>query len=339
MVEYDESAYLQPVPGVKFSEKLVEIDGKNRNFLSWLPESVAGNEVKGVVLMSHGLHEHALRYCNVAHAFTSAGFAFYAIDHAAHGKSDGEQGLIEDYKVLPSDFVKFAAIARSAHPPGKPTFIVCHSMGTLVVLLALQSIPDITAVVFSGCALFSGPGASSLFGLRCLFPVSQLSIAPSIAGCMAAMNPRGPAAPILIEELTTDPAELERLRRDPRVRHANIMNRTAHQLLLMVAAAKAAVPAVRAPFLALHGAADAVTLPRGSEALHAGAATPPAQRALELLPQLRHDIFHERQPDSARCVARAVDYVRGFLPAPPPPAVPAVPAAAAAAVPPPPPPA
>ena len=324
MIEYDESAYLQPVPGVKFSEKLVEIDGKNRNFLSWLPESVPGKDVNGIVLMSHGLHEHALRYCNVAHPFTSAGLAVYAIDHAAHGKSDGERGLIQDYKVLPSDFAKFAATARSAHPPDTPTFIVCHSMGTLVVLLALQSIPGITAIVFSGCALFSGPGASSLFGLRCLFPVSQLSFAPTLAGCMAGLNPRGPAAPVMLDDVTSDPAERERFLRDPRVRHDNIMNRTAHELLKMVVAAKAALPAVRAPFLALHGAADAVTLPRGSEALHAGAGTPPAQRALELVPQLRHDIFHERQPDSARCVARAVAYVHTFLsesPPPPPPVV------------------
>jgi alpha-beta hydrolase superfamily lysophospholipase len=194
-VEYDESAYLKSVAGVKFMEKMVEINGKNRNFLSWLPETVAPTEVKGVVLFAHGLHEHALRFCNVAQQFVSRGFAFYAIDHVAHGKSanDGDRGLVEDYTIMVKDFVKFSEVARGAHPANKPAFIVCHSMGSLVVLLSLKSIPDVAAVVISGCALFSGPGASSLFGVKCLYPLSQLSVAVSIAKVLAS-PPASPRA-------------------------------------------------------------------------------------------------------------------------------------------------
>ena len=200
--------------------------------------------MKGLVLFAHGLHEHALRFCNLARAFNTSGLAFYAIDHCSHGKSDGEPGLLSDYNILVKDFVKFAEIARSAHPPGTPTFIVCHSMGSLVVLLALKSIPDVSAAIFSGCALFSGPGASSLFGVKCLFPISQLSVAVSIAKVLASVSPRGDAAPILEDEITSDKDELQRIRRDPRMIRSSIRNRTAYELLKMVVECKAAVPEV-----------------------------------------------------------------------------------------------
>ncbi len=43
--------------------------------------------LKGCVLISHGLHEHALRYHGAASALAEEGFAVFAIDHIGHGKS------------------------------------------------------------------------------------------------------------------------------------------------------------------------------------------------------------------------------------------------------------
>jgi alpha-beta hydrolase superfamily lysophospholipase len=132
--------------------------------------------------------------------------------------------------VLAIDFAKFAEIVRSAHPAETPTFIVCHSVGTLVVTLALKIIPDVRAAVFSGCALVSGPAASSLFGVKMLYPISQLSAAVTMSRAMASIDPRGPAAPIFDVELTSDVEELARIRDDPRIYHGSIMNRTAYQV-------------------------------------------------------------------------------------------------------------
>ncbi len=51
--------------------------------MSWVPVG----EVKGLVTLAHGLHEHALRYHDTACAMASQGHAVYAVDHIAHGKT------------------------------------------------------------------------------------------------------------------------------------------------------------------------------------------------------------------------------------------------------------
>ena len=238
-------------------------------------------------------------------------------------KAMGVQGLLDICNMLVQDSVKFSEIYRSAHHTNTPAFLVCHSMGTLVVLLALKSIPDSAAVVLSGCTLFSGQGASSLFGANCLHPITQLSVAVSVARLPASVSPPGDAAPIIQEDVPSDLAERERSRRDPRIYHGSIMNHIAHELLKMVAACKAAVPGVRAPFLCLHGADDQATLPKGLHFLHAG--TSPELKAIEVLPGVRHDVFRERPADTARAraIQRAVAFVESFrrvlAPQPPPP--------------------
>ena len=52
---YDENLYLTPKEGVSFEEKIVELnDGERRNRCQWTP---TGQKPKGLVFISHGLHE------------------------------------------------------------------------------------------------------------------------------------------------------------------------------------------------------------------------------------------------------------------------------------------
>ncbi len=57
--------------------------------VSWVPVG----EVKGLVTLAHGLHEHALRYHDTACAMASKGYAVYAVDHIAHGKTAMTDGM------------------------------------------------------------------------------------------------------------------------------------------------------------------------------------------------------------------------------------------------------
>ena len=49
-----------------------------------------------VVLIAHGLGEHAGRYGHVAERLVADGAAVYAPDHHGHGRSDGEKGSALD---------------------------------------------------------------------------------------------------------------------------------------------------------------------------------------------------------------------------------------------------
>ena len=134
--------YFELVPHEDFQEKIVLIHGSRRNTLQWLPRS----PVKAVVVVSHGLHEHGLRYYALAHALTALNYAVYAIDHYAHGKSDGTRGLISDGQILPRDFKQYAQSVRQLHPD-VPFFVLCHSMGTLIALNALNDMPYVKVVM------------------------------------------------------------------------------------------------------------------------------------------------------------------------------------------------
>ena len=71
-------------------------DGENLAVQDW-PLS-EGERLRGVVVIVHGLGEHAGRYDHVARRLNSWGFAVRGYDHYGHGDSGGVRGA------LPSPF-------------------------------------------------------------------------------------------------------------------------------------------------------------------------------------------------------------------------------------------
>jgi alpha-beta hydrolase superfamily lysophospholipase len=126
------------------------------------------------------------------------GFIVYSIDHVAHGMSEGTdilktKGLIEDYNILVNDFQELAKIAREENFSSEslPISIISHSMGTLVAMLAWKEIPGVNCIVYSGTPLFSGHSASSPFGIKMLYPLSQSSLALRLASVLSTLDPKG----------------------------------------------------------------------------------------------------------------------------------------------------
>lgn len=123
----------------------------------WLPGE-AGDPVRGIVQITHGMGEHALRYLPLAEALTARGFAVYAQDHRGHGATAGGPenfGVLGDdgWAQLVTDIGLLSAHARTEHP-GAPLVLLGHSMGSFAVqqfLVADGTPPD--AVVLSGTAL------------------------------------------------------------------------------------------------------------------------------------------------------------------------------------------
>lgn len=227
-------------PGVIFNEEILVINSGNRNVVSWLPET----SIKATIIISHGLNEHALRYYGIGIELAKCGFAVYAIDHASHGKSDGKRGIIADQEIMCEDFIAFGKFVKEQNS-ALPMFMLAHSMGTLVGIMSINGIKNIKAVVLSGPAIFSGPGASSPFGCRCLYPLSQTSFAVCLTSVTSVLDPGGPAAPLVIEELTSDPAELEINAKDPRVAPPVVTNKSAYEVVKLIAAAKQEIPNIK----------------------------------------------------------------------------------------------
>lgn len=286
--------YVESGPnGEKFDDSLsMECDGvlgKHKlRIVSWTPAI----EPYGIVIIAHGLHEHALRYYNIAHELTSRGMVVYACDHYAHGKSDGEKGRITDYSVLPADFIQFSQWARRRHPD-LPMSILGHSMGSMITMMAIRGIPDLKSIVLCGIPLVPGPAAASPLGCTCLYPLSRTSLAPHITACMAGCLPNGPAAPIDINGITSDPQEQEIILEDPLRYPGDIMNCTARELIKLVNVCKQETPSITVPFLVIHGQNDTLGLVEGAQWFHDNAGTVANNKQIVVYPALRHELFHE----------------------------------------------
>src|SRR5258706_10238925 len=88
---------------------------------------------KGLVALSHGAAEHALRYERFARALGDAGFETFALDQRGHGRSPGADGLGDfgngGWAALVADIGQLIAPARATPPPAPPPPFG-HSMGS-----------------------------------------------------------------------------------------------------------------------------------------------------------------------------------------------------------------
>lgn len=75
-------------------------DGTEVAVNRWFPDDA--ESIKAVIVLSHGMQEHALRYDKTGSIFAESGYAFCAHDHRGHGrtamvaeqKGDGTFGLL-----------------------------------------------------------------------------------------------------------------------------------------------------------------------------------------------------------------------------------------------------
>ena len=134
--EFSDTMYNQPIKSVTLTEKIVTINGRTINVNRWTPDG----SPKALVLVSHGLHEHGLRYHGVAEVMAREKYLVIANDHHSHGLSGGTRGLITDYNFLIMDFV---SLCEESHEefPDLPFYIISHSMGTLVSIMAINQMP------------------------------------------------------------------------------------------------------------------------------------------------------------------------------------------------------
>ena len=108
------------------------------------------------VLVSHGMAEHALRYERFAAALNAAGFDVWAVDHRAHGRTSGPQGLGDfgegGWDALVDDLDVCRALM--AAEGDEPVILFGHSMGAAA---AQQYAPlysdNIAALILSGSTL------------------------------------------------------------------------------------------------------------------------------------------------------------------------------------------
>ena len=258
--------------GSNFSP-LTAQDGTNLVVVEW---PLSKGPVRGVVLIVHGLGEHAWRYDHVAERLNSWGFAVRAYDQFGHGESMGQRGALPSADRLLSDLAEVVDESRFRMNENTPLILLGHSMGGLVagrfVSLGLRKVQ---ALVLSSPAL--DPGLNVLQKL-------MLAVLPRLAPDLRVGNG------LNADFISHDPAVVAAYRADPLV-HDRISARLAVFIAENGPATIAAAPAWAVPTLLMFAGADKLVQPRGSRSF--AQAAPAGVVTTRCFDEFYHEIFNE----------------------------------------------
>ena len=245
---------------------------------SWRP---AQGSPRGVLVVMHGLKDHADRYQGLAQHAVAQGYAVYAFDLRGHGDSAGPRVWVDRFDDYVADLKTFLARVRSQEP-GKPLFLLGHSMGGTIAFLATVEDPHPpNGLILSAAALRPGSEVSG-------FQVFATSLLGIVAPTLAVLDLKD-------ERFSRDPGVAAAMHQDPLIHDGPGPARTARELLSALDRVHARQSSLQTPVLLLHGTADQVTNPEGSRELSEKAGT--SDRTLILYPGLFHDLLHEPEHD------------------------------------------
>ena len=113
------------------------------------------DDPKAVVVIAHGMSEHAGRYARFAEALNDAGFAAVALDHRGHGRTGESTGV---GRVGPGGGDRLVddlhELVESAHEhhPDVPVVLFGHSMGSMIGQAYVTRFgASLAGYVLSGC--------------------------------------------------------------------------------------------------------------------------------------------------------------------------------------------
>jgi alpha-beta hydrolase superfamily lysophospholipase len=261
----------------------VASDGDNLAVQDWPLDP--GTRLRGVVLLVHGLGEHAGRYEALARWLNERGFAVRGYDHYGHGDSGGVRGGLPSDLRLVEDLADILGSTRKRMQASTPLILLGHSMGGLVAAhLVAQGLARVDGLVLSSPAL--DPGLTA-------FQKLLLAVLPSIAPNLRVRNGLDPTW------ISHDPQVVQAYQQD-RLIHDRISGRLARYIAETGPTVLAAAPQWQVPTLLLYAGADRLVSPRGSEAF--ARAAPARVVESQRYPDLYHEIFNEqaREPVYAR---------------------------------------
>ena len=263
----------------------------NIYFQSWQPES----EPRAVLLIVHGLAEHSGRYINIVNHFVPLGYAVYGMDHLGHGKSDGTRVYVkrfEDYTNMLK--IYFDRIRR--WQPGKPIFLVGHSMGGLIsAVFLLDHQAELTGAVLSGAAV----------------KVSD-NITPAIlvvGKILSALMPRFGLIGLDAKGVCRDPAVVQAYVSDPLVFKGKTTARLAAEMRKAMQYVSAAATKITLPIMIVQGSADKCVDPAGAQMLYDLVSS--ADKEIRIYDGFYHEVFNE--PDHDKVVRDVEIWLRSHL--------------------------
>ncbi|KAI3773387.1 hypothetical protein L1987_47914 [Smallanthus sonchifolius] len=256
---------------------------------SWLPID-ENQPIKAAVFMTHG-YRNDTSWCfqKICIEYAKWGYAVFAADMLGHGLSDGVRAYIGDMNMVAATSLSyFLSVRRSETYCKLPAFLFGESLGGLVTMLMyLQSEPDTwTGVIFSA-PLFVTPEKLTPSKLH----ITMYGLLFGLADTWAVMpDMKGPVNGI------RDPEKLKIIAVNPNRYTGKNRVGTMREVARMTDFIQNNFHKVKVPFLTLHGTADGITCPSGSQMLYDKASS--EDKTLKLYEGMYHSLT-QGEPDEA----------------------------------------
>jgi acylglycerol lipase len=209
-----------------------------------------GEDLRGVVILIHGLGEHIQRYKEWAEMFYREKIGFAGVDLPGHGLSDGKKGHIKSYS-LTDEMINILLNECRKTFPGVPLFLYGHSLGGGILLdYLVRKNPKVKGAIVTS-------------------PFLKLAFEPEksktkIAGIIKHVFP-GLIQPsgLVVEHISHITEVVDKYKNDPLV-HAKISVSLFHSAMTAAENALKNASALKTPLLLLHGSDDHICSPDGS---------------------------------------------------------------------------
>ncbi len=249
-------------------------DGDNIAVQDW--PLAQGRTLRGVVILVHGLGEHAGRYDHVARRLNEWGFAVRGYDQYGHGESGGARGGLPDDKRLLSDLADIIDSTRVRMNKGTPLILMGHSMGGLVAgRFVSLNVRPVEGLVMSSPALDAGLNA-----LQKLL----VAVLPKVVPNLLVSNG------LNVNYISHDPAVVHAYQLDKLV-HDRVSARLARFIAEAGPETLACAPLWKLPTLLMYAGADKLVSSQGSRAF--AAAAPTQFVTTRCFDAMYHEIFNE----------------------------------------------
>jgi acylglycerol lipase len=244
---------------------------------------------RATIVLAHGASEHSGRYAWTAEQLAERGYTTFAIDHRGHGRSEGARAYIDRMENAVADLDQLVDIARRESEG--PLFLLGHSMGGAVALAYTFEHED------------------KLDGLVLSAPLAALeaaSLPTRIAGqVLSLVAPRLGVYEIDSSLVSRDPEVVRAYDADPLNYRGKLPARTVSELSKTVSGFPERVTRLRLPMLLMHGTADTLVPPHGTEMVNERAGS--QDKTIIRYDGLYHEILNE--PERDRVLADIADWL------------------------------
>ena len=252
-------------------EKVPSAGGLQVFIRSWRPAGRA----RALVTIVPGFNSHSGHYLWVGEQLAASGFAVYAVDLRGRGQSDGERFYIEHFSEYLSDVQTMMTLATSRES-GLPVYLLGHSAGGVISCnYALDHQSELAGLI---CESFAFQVYAPDFALTVLKGLSHLA-------------PHTHVLKLKNDDFSRDPAVVRAMYEDPYIADEVQPTLTVAEMVRADERLERDFEQMALPVLIMHGDADKVTRPGGSQRFYDRAGS--RDKTLKLYAGHAHDLLND----------------------------------------------